>query len=343
MSFFPNLDKNDKRTVNSKVLIVDGTNTLIRCMATSNQVNDLGIPIGGISGFLMGVGSTIKNIMPTRCIIVFDGKNGSYNRRQIFEGYKANRDIKVGPRNPSLYKTKEEEQESLLYQIGRLRDYLQYLPMQLVMIDDIEADDSIAYLNNDYFKDSKEIYIMSTDRDFFQLISDKTKIYRPGKNLEIIDKIKLKKEFGLIPENFIHFKCFDGDDSDNVGGIKGVGLKTMQNIISILFEDNKIELDDMFNYLIENEERLKKYKPYQTILDNREILERNYKIMQLHDSLINEKQKNEIHTILSSPIPKSSKYKFIHLSTIDGLKMEIKNVTKWLDDVFSNLDCYTNQ
>jgi DNA polymerase-1 len=342
MSFFQNLDKTDKRTLNSKVLIVDGTNTIIRSMSVSNQTNDLGIPIGGIVGFLMSVGSAIKNIMPTRCIIVFDGKNGSYNRRQIFEGYKANRDLKIGPRNPSLYTSKEQEQASLLYQIGRLKDYLQYLPMQLLIIDDIEADDTISYLNNVYFKDSKEVYIMSTDRDFYQLISEKTKIYKPGKNYEIFDINKLKREYGLIPENFIHFKCFDGDDSDNVGGIKGIGLKTLQKHIPIIFEDKRIELEDIFNYLNENIETLKKYKPIPPILEQRELLERNYKIMQLSKTLINEKQKNEINEILSRPIPKSNKFKLLQLSGVDGVNTIMTNIVKWMDDVFYNLDCYTN-
>ena len=76
---------------NSKILIVDGLNTYIRGFAANPSLNEDGIHVGGITGFLQSVGYAIRSFRPTRCIIVFDGKGGSSRRRKIYPEYKGNR------------------------------------------------------------------------------------------------------------------------------------------------------------------------------------------------------------------------------------------------------------
>src|SRR5690348_17744558 len=83
--------KNWSRSTNSDILIVDGTNTFIRCWSANPAMDENGRHTGGVVGFLKSVGYAIKLLAPTRCIIVFDGVGGSFKRRQLYPQYKEKR------------------------------------------------------------------------------------------------------------------------------------------------------------------------------------------------------------------------------------------------------------
>lgn len=336
MNFFKNLTDH-VRTFNSNILLVDGMNTFIRGMSVSKICNDNGMPIGGYSGFLLSLGYVIKKLKPTRCIIVFDGVNGSIQRKEIYSEYKANRTNKrEKPRNP-IYQTAEFEDHSMKIQLERLIQYLKLFPVHIVMIDHAEADDVIANICH-MFPNSKK-HIMSTDQDFYQLINKKTLVYSPTKKI-IIDEKYIKENFGMSPKNFIMHKVFNGDKSDNVPGIKGAGLKTLQKRLPILFKENKVTISELYGQL--NDEEVQKYKVLQEIKNKKEDVERNFKIMQLEEPLLTEDQKNEIKTIIKQPVPRLNAFSFLKYSAVDGLEAALKNTQSWVNNVFSHLTNYEN-
>ena len=83
-----NNNSTEKTYLNDKILIVDGLNTFIRAFAVNPAINDDGAHIGGIVGFLKSLRYAIDILKPTRCIIVFDGKDGSKRRRKLYPEYK---------------------------------------------------------------------------------------------------------------------------------------------------------------------------------------------------------------------------------------------------------------
>ena len=133
--------------LNDRVLLVDGLNTFIRSWAVSPVTNSNGAHVGGISGSMLSIGYAIKNIKPTRVIVVFDGKDGSQRRRKLFPDYKAKRKPTENiNRSIKLDTTPENTRKNMGMQLGRLGQYLETLPVSMYSIDKIEADDSIAYI-----------------------------------------------------------------------------------------------------------------------------------------------------------------------------------------------------
>ena len=240
ISFLDNIDESEKKgklNLNDKVLIIDGLNTFIRSFSVNPAMNDDGVHIGGIAGFLKSIRYTLSVIKPTRCIIVFDGKDGSKRRRKIYPEYKAQRKIKKRlNRNVDWGTAPADEQESMKLQMGRLVEYLEYLPLTLVSIDGVEADDVMAYISKQLLLKSK-IVLMSTDKDFLQLVDNRISVWSPTKKI-LYTPDKIKDEFGIPSKNLLTYRILDGDKSDNITGIQGAGLKTIIKYIPSIVEDN---------------------------------------------------------------------------------------------------------
>ena len=136
------------------------------------SMNDNGVHVGGITGFLKSVGIAIKVLTPTRVILVFDGKGGSQRRRKLYPDYKGKRKVAQRYNRAVHISNQADERESMKMQLGRLIQYLETLPMKIIIIDNIEADDVIAHVvTNPLGNEQNMYYIMSTDKDFYQLVS----------------------------------------------------------------------------------------------------------------------------------------------------------------------------
>jgi 5'-3' exonuclease len=140
-----NLKETPPRALNDHILIIDAMNTLIRSFSLLKAMNPTGTHIGGLVGFLRSLGYVTRIFDPTRVIVVWDGKGGSGNRQNINPNYKAQR-ASSRITHWGLYDTREEEQEALINQLLRTRDYLDCLPMQQMVMEKPEADDIMAYL-----------------------------------------------------------------------------------------------------------------------------------------------------------------------------------------------------
>ncbi len=319
--------------LNDRVLLIDGLNTFIRAFVMNPSTNDDGIHVGGIKGFMLSIGYAIKNIKPTRVIICFDGAGGSQRRRKLLPEYKANRKV-----NRKLLRAAHQENSShddklaMKQQLQRLVGYLSNCPVTLATIDKIEADDSIAYICKQLLPKSK-CFIMSSDKDFLQLVDERVTVWSPTKKKYYFPK-DVKEEFELLPENYILYKCLLGDKGDNVPGIRGLGHKSLIKYLPILFGPDVLTLEDIIEYAKTNSIPSRQLN---LIKDNEEKLYLNYKLMQLHETEISGSAKERLQNILKDKIPSFVKYDFMKMLLEDRMLI-VKNIEFWIRDVFLSLD-----
>jgi len=320
---------------NDKVLIIDGLNTFIRSFAVSPVTNDDGIHVGGITGFLMSIGFAIKTLQPTRVIVCFDGKGGSQRRRKIYPDYKANRLVRTKLNRTNAFSDKDSEDQNMKMQLGRLVQYLDNLPVQILAPQNIEADDAIAYISKQLLVDSK-IFIMSSDKDFIQLVDDRIAVWSPTKK-KLYFKNDVVQDYKLPAHNYLLFRTLTGDKSDNIPGIRGTGITTLQKRLPLLFSDEKITIDQLVSECKDS-----KIKVMQNIFNNREQIELNYKLMQLSEVDISGNSKNKIMDIIRNPISRMNSTKLKLMVIEDGVTGVFRNLEFWLRERFLRLDTHAD-
>jgi DNA polymerase-1 len=326
---------NHLRERNSRVLIIDGLNTFIRSWTTNPSMNEDGDHIGGVVGSLNSIGYQIRMFNPTRVIVTFDGSGGSKKRKKIFEGYKADRvknRFRVNRQYPELM-NEEEEQESMKRQFVWLADCLNYLPFTTMIYDGMEADDVIGYITNDLLKEDEEGVIVSTDKDFLQLVNDKVSVFSPTKKKHYT-KEEVQKEWGLYPQNLLVFRSLDGDKSDNIPGVKGCGLKTFLKRFPEFEEDRDIDFDELFKLC---EEKKGSYRIYDDILENEDIVLRNKTLMSLKEVHISGVDKLKILDRYNEPNKKFDKMDFLRVGTKYKMLQNWRNINDWLMSTFNNI------
>jgi DNA polymerase-1 len=310
---------------NDKVLIIDGLNTFIRVFSVIPTTNDDGIHVGGIVGFLRSIGYTINMIRPTRVIIVFDGKGGSNRRRKIYPEYKQKRKTKYRVNRSYDFASQEDEKHNMITQLQRIVEYLDALPVTVLSYDNIEADDTIGYLCRQVLTDS-QITIMSTDKDFLQLANSRIKVWSPTKK-KMYDEDVVLDEYGISSHNLIWYRVLDGDKSDNISGVRGLGLKTIQKKLPFLSENRIVQIDEVLDALPES----------------KDVIELNYKLMQLSDVDISASTKTKIIAKVNEPIQRLIKFKFEKMFLEDKLYTALPNVTSWLVNNFNQLNHYAEK
>jgi DNA polymerase-1 len=309
------------------VLVIDGLNTFIRAFAVTPSINDDGLHIGGMMGFLKSIRYTCDILKPSRCIIVFDGKDGSKRRRKLYPEYKETRKVKKRlNRNVDWGTAPADEEESMKQQMGRLIEYLEQLPLTLICVDGIEADDTIAYISQQLLTDS-DIFIMSTDKDFLQLVDDRVKVWSPTKK-KLYTEDEVFEEYGIPSRNILTYRILDGDKSDNIGGIRGAGIKSIVKYIQPITEDKDFTVMDLFDYAEKTSN--KKIKLLENIKNSSNLLKRNYLLMQLQKVDIPNHTKMKIQGAVNSEVPQLIKYRFQTMFLKDKLSTAIPNLDTWL-------------
>ena len=325
-------DKNNSK--NARVLIVDSMNTFLRSFSIIQHLNPDGNHVGGLVGYLKSVGYAIKLYQPSRVILVFDGQGNSTNKQYLYPEYKANRQTnKVN--NWKVFDTKDEESESMANQMGRLIDYLHQLPVSIISIPKIEADDTIGYLVNKFENnpETDRVTIMSADKDFLQLVSDKTEIYSPTKKKTYRQQDVLD-EYTVHPNNFINYKMLLGDKGDNVPGVQGLGEKKIFKLFPELTSEKILSTDDILQIAYERE---KDNQMYSKILFFERQLRVNYQLMSLKDPTIHEDDIEYINNIIEETPPQLNIGTFIEMTEIDQLNERV-NWHSWLIENFSSLN-----
>ena len=327
---------NHQRGVTDSILVIDGLNTFLRSFTMINYINSDGHHVGGLTGFLKSVGYAIKMLEPTKVVIVFDGAGGSNNKRNLYPEYKANRN-KSRMTNYSIFSSKDEENESISNQMARLIQYLQCLPVTMICIDGIEADDTIGYLVGKFekFTATKEVTILSADKDFLQLVSDKVQVYSPTKK-KIYKPKDVLEEFNVSSYNFVNYKILMGDNSDNLPGIDGLGPKKVIKMFPELANDTPTTLNEM---LEKAASKIGEHDLYGRIVERKHQLEINSKLMNLQTMPISDTNIEQIQQSFNSPYDLNA-HAFMTMYVADKLGESIPNTPNWLNQVFGPLSIF---
>lgn len=319
---------------NARVLIIDGMNTFLRSFAVDNRLNSFGHHIGGIAGFLKSIGYAIRNENPSRVIIVFDGEGGAINRQYLYPEYKKNR--KAGTLvNKMAFTSAYEQQEAQVDEIEKLVEYLQLLPVTLIAVDKLEADDVIGYTARKLYQDDPtcHVCIMSSDNDFLQLINDRIYCYSPTKKKHYYEA-EVLGEFGVHPRNYLVYKCFLGDTSDNIKGIHGIGKSKLPKLFPQMTLPESVTFESIYETC---EDPPRKSKMYDRVLNGKRILFINEQIMNLSRPNIADYQREFIDQEIEKIPGHLRKFEFIKLYHSDGMGGAITGLDSWIN-VFSKLN-----
>jgi len=326
-------------TKDSHLLVIDGLNTFIRVFSAVPALNDDGMHIGGVTGFLRSVAAVIRRLKPTRCVIVFDGKGGSKRRKELFPEYKANRANKTAFNRYQEFASLEDESASMKKQFGRMVQYLNCLPVTTLSIDNVEADDIMAYIANEiYTKDENRVTICSTDRDFLQLVNNRISVWSPIKKKMYTPSV-MQEEFGFSSKNYLLYRSFIGDKSDNIPGLKGVGPKSLIKYFPMFTEDRELSVQEIVEYANNVD---KKYKVHELVSNNKELLDLNYRLMQLKEVDINGGAKMLTLNKVQGDIDKLNTYEFKKMFMADKMYTVIKDLDSWLNSSFNSLNAYAS-
>lgn len=321
-----NLKQTPPRALNDHILIIDAMNTLIRSFSLLKAMNPSGAHVGGLVGFLRSLGYVTRIFDPTRVVIIWDGKGGSANRKNIDPNYKAQR-ATSRITHWGLYDSKEEEMEALIGQLYRTQDYLECLPVQQMIMEKLEADDIIAYLAKRASNAGKKVTIVSSDKDFLQLVNTHIEVYAPVKK-KTFTADNIFEELKVLPVNYNIVKALLGDNSDNLQGVKGLGIKTIVSEFPKLLTE-ATSLDYIYKV---SEEKLDTKKIFPKIVHNWQKVETNFKLMDLHDTSLDDKEIAYVESILKDPVPDLQTGAFLHLLDQDKIEGITKNTEGWLEN-----------
>jgi DNA polymerase-1 len=325
----PQLKKHDK------VLLIDGLNLFFRNFAMMNMVNPDGIHIGGLGGFFRSLGAMIRQTQPTSVYVVFDGAGSTTNRKNLLSEYKGKRNLQRIT-NWDAFDSLEEEHDSKVDQIVRVIQYLKLLPVKTTIIDKVEADDIIAVLSKKLVKKyNSTCFIVSSDKDFLQLVTDKIILYRPMEKEYYTPKV-VKEKFGVSPQNFILYKTLLGDNSDNIPGVKGLGVKGIFKKFPELQEQD-LTLDNIFEI---STRKFKDHVVYSRIIQDQDKIETSYKVMDLGDPMVNKKEEEYLNDLITEKFPDFNPEMFIQFYNEDKLGGMIRNLDIWLKDNFLHFKGY---
>jgi len=327
------MDEQGEETVEGeRILMIDGLNLFFRNFAILNMVNPDGVHIGGLGGFFRSLGAMIRQMQPTQVYVIFDGAGSSNNRKNLLPEYKSGRDLQRIT-NWDAFDDKDDEDDAKIDQMVRIIQYLKTLPVKVVTLDKVEADDIIAYLS-DVIPQKKEdkVFIVSSDKDFLQLINENVIVYRPmEKEYYTVDTVIEK--FKMSPNNFILYKTLMGDNSDKVAGIKGLGPKKLYKLFPELSERD-LTLDDIYKIC---EEKFKENVIYARILQNFSSIETNFKIMDLSKPMIDKNDEKYLNSVVKSKDILYLPDQFISMYNQDQLGGIIRNLDFWVKDCFESL------
>jgi len=326
-------EKETSYNKNDRILLVDGLNLFLRNFAVLNHVNQNNAHIGGLGGFLRSLGGLINITQPTSVYVVFDGVGSSTNRKNLLPEYKSKRNVNKIT-NWDIFENKSTEVGAQVDQISRLIYYLQCLPVKILSLDKVEADDIIAFMATHLSETyDSQVFIASNDKDFFQLINSNITVYKTGEKVFYTEE-KIQERFGVLTENFILFKTLVGDNSDKIPGVKGMGEGKLLKFFPELAEQ-ELTLEDIFSI---SEAKLKENKMYAKVLHSFDDVRNFHRLMDLKNPLIDDNEKTYIVDTINEDIPKLNTKEFLQLSHEDNLTIILKGIELWLKDTFRILN-----
>lgn len=301
-------------------LLVDG-NALFKFgyFGAKNQYNHHGQHIGGLYSFLTILRKMLTDDMYHKVYVFWDGNLSGKLRYEFYQPYKSDR-------GKDFINGTHPVDESELVQRMVIWEYLNEMYVRQLKHEIVETDDFIAYycLNK---KPNENITIVSTDRDFCQLISEDIRIYFLDLKL-YVDLSNFKETFEYHQGNSLLIKSVIGDNSDSIKGIKGIKIKTLLNNFPEL-KTEVLGLDDLIELANKKqEERLSNKKPKLKVFENivnrvtdgvqkNRIYEVNEKLMDLKKPLITEDAIDELNDLING--------------SLNNTDRDLKNVLKMME------------
>ena len=233
--------------------LIDGSGYIFRAyyaLQPLSRKSD-GLPTGAVSGFcsmlfklLEDSRSDDSNYKPTHFAVIFDSARKNF-RNDIYSEYKANR---------------AETPEDLAPQFEYIRKSVKAFNLPSIELANYEADDLIATYAKKIIKAGAKVTVISSDKDFMQLVSEKIRLYDPMKSKVLGEKEVIEK-FGVKPNQVIDVQSLAGDSSDNIPGVPGIGIKTASELI------NKYKTLDI---LLKKTDEIPQNKRRETLLANKD-------------------------------------------------------------------------
>ncbi len=300
--------------VNSeRLLIIDALNMYYRAYIVDPSLSANGQPIGGAKGFLKILQKLVRETKPDRIVICWDGEGGSRKRRSVNKNYKQGR--KPLRLNRSIRVLSEQEElENKIWQQTRLIEYLNHMPVTQFMFPEVEADDVIAQVARSSNFGGWQKVIVSSDKDFIQLLDDETVLFRPIQK-QVLNKNKIIEEYGIHPNNFALARAIVGDKSDNLDGVPGAGLATVKKRFPFLVEENSFFIKDVIEASKESD---KKLKIFEKIVELEDVVKENYKLMQLYSPNLSVQAKKKIKYIIENSELTLNKTEITKMMIYDG-------------------------
>jgi DNA polymerase-1 len=316
----------------TRTLLIDGLNLFFRNFAMMNMVNPDGIHIGGLGGFFRSLGAMIRQTQPDKVYVVFDGAASTTSRKNLVPEYKSGRN-EQRVTNWEVFDSLADEHDSKVDQIVRVIQYLKTLPVKTLILDKVEADDIIAYLCNKLpNQPNDKLFIVSSDKDFLQLVNQNVIVYRPMEKKYYTEDV-MREKYKMPAKNFILYKTLLGDSSDKIKGIKGLGEKGIFKKFPELTE-GVLTFDDVFNIC---EQKFKDHVVYARVIQGVDELEKNYKIMDLSNPMIGENDKKYLDEVVKTKDLNYIPDQFIAMYNEDKLGGMIRNLDYWLKENFEKL------
>lgn len=267
----------------------------------SPMINSKGKNVSAIYGFINSIVKIIEDEDPNYIAICSDTEKPTF-RHKMFPQYKAQR---------------MEIPTDMPWQIEKIKDVIKAMGIPLLTVDGYEADDIIGTLVKRAEKEKVLSYMVTPDKDFMQLVTDKIFLYKPArvafgqrKDVEIVDIAAVRTKFGITDcHQVIDMLGLMGDTSDNVPGVKGIGEKTAMALIQ---EFGSIE------NIYKNIDRISKPKLKENLLENKEMAFLCRKLVTIET---NAPVKIDFHTLKRRDIDQN---KFLELLTEFEFKSLIK-------------------
>ena len=298
-----------------RVVIIDQLNLFFRNYIVNPSLSSNGMPIGGLKGCIQSLQKIVRESKPDVVVVCWDGAGGSKKRKLIKKDYKAgrkpirlNRDIR--------HLSEQQEIQNKIWQQTRLIEYLNETPVIQFMFDGTEADDVIGFICQHPEFEAWEKLVVSSDKDFFQLLNDTTVLIRPVQK-EILNKNSILEKFQIHPNNFAMARAMAGDKSDNLEGVGSIGLKTVVRRFPFFANEKPVTFEEVLSHCREQLEE-KNIKAYKSVIDNEKILRRNYDMMQLYAPSLSIVAKKEIQETLRDADPGFNRTEIIKMMTQDG-------------------------
>lgn len=307
-----------------KLFLIDAMAMIYKsyfAMISNPLINSKGKNTSAIYGFVNSLIKIMDEEKPDHIAVCFDTEKPTF-RHEKYPKYKAQR---------------QEIPTDMPWQIDKVKEIVTAMNVPLIQLDGYEADDIIGTLVKRAEKEDVFSYMVTPDKDYYQLVSDKSFVYKPVRNLygnrvsdvEIIDVQKVIEKFGVPPEKVVDILGLMGDSADNIPGVKGIGEKTAKELI---IEFGSIE------GIYENIDKITKLKRKEMLLLQKEeaflakyLVTINVNVplaLDFHTLRVKKYNFSEVKKLFEEVEFKSLLNKIAKIYENDGLATEVKETPK---------------